>query len=295
MKTLLVVFASIPLFGLGAAGTERAAGAQESLAPPPSAAPPPTAAPLEPPPAPPEQPPPLPLGDDEWQEPLPGAPEVAASGQWVYTGQYGWVFMPYGNQYVHEGAVEDAYPFAYVYYPDQGWIWVAAPWVWGWGAYPYFDIQGPWIFGWYSGLYRSGWGWGTYRGGGPRDTTIRPRVPPLRPRGNPGKPIRPSSTAIPQADANRDSPRTTADAHHGSLGGGHRFGNPGNSPTGGLTGARGVKPETAPGGNSGNAAPGGQSPVGRSLGGLGRAVPGGASSFMGTRGSPGSGRSDRPR
>jgi hypothetical protein len=90
-----------------------------------------------------------------------------ASGQWVYTGQYGWVFMPYGDQYVYEGSSYDEYPYSYVYYPSYGWAWLAAPWVWGWGPYPFFGVWGPGRFGWYNGLYHAGYGWGGYRGGAP--------------------------------------------------------------------------------------------------------------------------------
>jgi len=88
--------------------------------------------------------------------------------QWVYTSQYGWVWMPYGQQYVDEGAYGAASPYQYVYCVGAGWSWIAAPWLWGWGPYPYFGVWGPLHFGWYRGLYRSGYGWGRYRGGAPR-------------------------------------------------------------------------------------------------------------------------------
>ena len=88
-----------------------------------------------------------------------------ATGQWVFTSQYGWVWMPYGNQYVDEGYSGAPSPYAYVYTVSVGWSWVAAPWLWGWGPYPYFGIRGPRYYGWYRGLYRSGYGWGHYRGG----------------------------------------------------------------------------------------------------------------------------------
>ncbi len=91
----------------------------------------------------------------------------ASSGQWVYTDQYGWVWMPYGAKYVSEGSTGDETPYAYIYEPSDGWTWLAAPWVWGWGAYPYFGALGPGRFGWYTGLVHAGYGWGSYRGGGP--------------------------------------------------------------------------------------------------------------------------------
>src|SRR3954466_15119527 len=93
-------------------------------------------------------------------------PVPRTAGQWVFTGQYGWVWMPYGTQYVDEGSASADVPYAFVYTVRVGWCWVAAPWVWGWGPYPYFGVRGPRYYGWYRGLYRSGWGWGRYRGGG---------------------------------------------------------------------------------------------------------------------------------
>jgi hypothetical protein len=138
--------------------------------PNPQAVQPPTAAPSVEPPAPPAEPPPNDDGnigilggssDDSvgiLQTPAPSQPAPTA-GQWVYTAQYGWVWMPYGSQYVDEAG-----PCAYVFAVGFGWRWVAAPWVWGWGAYPYFGVWGPAHFAWYRGLYRGGWGWGRYRG-----------------------------------------------------------------------------------------------------------------------------------
>jgi hypothetical protein len=96
----------------------------------------------------------------------PQGSEAGWTGQWVYTNQYGWVWMPYGRQYIDEGNYGDNSPHEYVYSPGLGWSWVAAPWLWGWGVYPYFGGRGPSRFGWYRGLYRSGYGWGHYRGGG---------------------------------------------------------------------------------------------------------------------------------
>jgi len=126
-----------------------------------------TPAPDMQPPAPPQQPPAPPVqaqSPSQAQQPA-GPAQAAGGGQWVYTSEYGWIWMPYGNQYTYEGAANDAYPYSYVYYPSYGWTWLAAPWVWGWGPYPYFGPRGPGGFGWYVGLYRAGYGWGGYRGG----------------------------------------------------------------------------------------------------------------------------------
>jgi hypothetical protein len=82
-----------------------------------------------------------------------------AGGQWVYTVQYGWIYMPYGDQYFH---TRTAGPYAYVYYPTFGWQWLAAPWIVGTGPYPYFGAHGPFAYGWYRGLHRAGHPWGSY-------------------------------------------------------------------------------------------------------------------------------------
>jgi hypothetical protein len=135
----------------------------------PQAVQPPTPAPDLQPPAPPLQPPPPPVQTETQTQvqPEPAAGAAGATGgQWVYTAEYGWIWMPYGNQYTYEGSPNDAYPYSYAYYPSYGWMWLAAPWVWGWGAYPYFGPRGPLGFGWYVGLHRAGYGWGGYRGGG---------------------------------------------------------------------------------------------------------------------------------
>jgi len=107
-------------------------------------------------------------GDAYSAQSAPASPPPNQTGQWVYTSQYGWVWMPYGQQYVDEGTYGAASPYQYVYCVGLGWSWVAAPWLWGWGAYPYFGVWGPSHFAWYRGLYRSGYGWGRYRGGSPR-------------------------------------------------------------------------------------------------------------------------------
>jgi hypothetical protein len=137
----------------------------------PEAVQPPTPPPDILPPAPPSQPPALPVQAQAQAQPqiqqTATPAQGSGSGQWVYTSQYGWIWMPYGNQYTYEGTPNDANPYSYAYYPSYGWMWLAAPWVWGWGVYPYFGVRGPMGFGWYVGLYHAGYGWGGYRGGGP--------------------------------------------------------------------------------------------------------------------------------
>jgi hypothetical protein len=102
-----------------------------------------TLAPSELPPAPPSESPPAPIAQPQAQSALP-------PGQWVYTQQYGWIWMPYADQYTY--APPDGYgePYAYVYSPAYAcWSWLAAPWVWGFGPWPTFGLIGPARFAWY--------------------------------------------------------------------------------------------------------------------------------------------------
>jgi len=132
------------------------------------------------PPAPPQQP--FPPGQAQPQtQPRAGTEAAAGDGQWVYTSDYGWIWMPYGSQYTYEGAASDASPYSYVYYPSYGWTWLAAPWIWGWGIYPTSDLASKrlWLVSrtvpgrvWMGRIprrrlrgYRGG-GYGGYRGGG---------------------------------------------------------------------------------------------------------------------------------
>ena len=103
-----------------------------SYAPPP----PPVAAPPAPPP---------PVEYVERAQP-PAAPPV--DGQWVYTRQYGWVWMPYDRAYTY--VPDDGEPSMYIYATAGGWRWVTAPWVMGWGPDPYWGVRGRAYFAWYS-------------------------------------------------------------------------------------------------------------------------------------------------
>jgi hypothetical protein len=71
------------------------------------------------------------------------------AGQWIYTDQYGWIWMPYSDGYTYVPPDGYGEPYAYVYYPLYGWTWLAAPWVWGFGPWPYFGYYGPARFAWY--------------------------------------------------------------------------------------------------------------------------------------------------
>ena len=149
----------------------------------------PDAAAVQPPSPAPAQPPPPPR-----QTPAPPAGNVDVQGQWVYTSQYGWVWMPYGESYTHVPPGEGP-PSMYVYEPAVGWCWVDAPWVWGWGPVPFFGVLGTLRFGWWGNGYghwygfrgryrywgRPGWGhpyrggWGAGRGWGGGRGWPRPR------------------------------------------------------------------------------------------------------------------------
>ncbi len=147
---ILVTFAILGSLALGAQPAPPAQAPQPS-APDGEAAQPPTPAPTQPPPPPPSQAP----------APAPAGPSAPVTGQWVYTNQYGWVWMPYGAAYTHVPPGGSP-PVMYLYEPAYGWCWVDAPWVWGWGPRPFFGVLGPIRFGWWGNGYGH---WYGYRGG----------------------------------------------------------------------------------------------------------------------------------
>jgi len=86
--------------------------------------------------------------------------QAVPAGQWVYTQQYGWIWMPYGDAYSSVPASGSGEPYQYVYYPSYGWTWIGAPWIWGYGPWPYFGAFGPARFGWYGhGWWRTPGRW----------------------------------------------------------------------------------------------------------------------------------------
>jgi len=167
MKTLfgtLVMITALATFPLKAAadaqdrtpeGSSAQALQQTTQAPEEPPTPPPSTRP-----GPPPEPPPPPRPESRQDKP-------SDTGQWVYTEQYGWVWMPYGDRYTHQPP-DGGTPSMYVYYPEAGWCWVVAPWLWGWGPSPYFGVFGPRFYGWwgiglghwygFSGRYAH-WGW----------------------------------------------------------------------------------------------------------------------------------------
>jgi hypothetical protein len=126
-----------------------------SPAPPPPAeaeAQPPGPPPSTPPPAPVFTNPPAPVAQPIEVPPQAAPPAPAPrvpDGQWVFTQQYGWLWMPYDQAYTN---VDDnaALAYEYVYYPRFGWRWVVAPWVLGFGIAPHWGVLGPVRFAWYA-------------------------------------------------------------------------------------------------------------------------------------------------
>ncbi|ABS27834.1 hypothetical protein Anae109_3654 [Anaeromyxobacter sp. Fw109-5] len=130
--------------------------------------------PASPPAAPPEElPPPAPSQVPEPPSSEPPSTSSVPEGQWVYTQQYGWIWMPYADDFIYVPPAGYGAPYMYVYYPYYGWTWLVAPWVWGWGPWPYFGAYGPTHFAWY------GYGWWRYPGYWPHGHASRHgHVPP---------------------------------------------------------------------------------------------------------------------
>jgi hypothetical protein len=144
----------------GAYSVEPAPGATPEAAPP-----------SELPPAPPSETPPYQAQEQ--------APSSVPPGQWVYTQQYGWIWMPYSDGYTYYPPGGYGEPYAYVFYPAYGWIWLAAPWVWGYGPWPFFGVYGSVGYAWYGhGYWRypAHWHYAPYHGGyyGVRPAPLHP-------------------------------------------------------------------------------------------------------------------------
>lgn len=149
MKPILAVLLLAPLLATAAGSPSTA---QNPPTPPPGTAP---AIPAAPPAPPPEH------EVAAAPQATVATPVVAAQGQWVYTQQYAWVWMPYAQSFTYLPTTGAA-PQMYVYYPAVGWTWVVAPWVWGLGPQPYFGVAGTAHFVWWG----SGFGhWYGFRGG----------------------------------------------------------------------------------------------------------------------------------
>ena len=102
----------------------------------------------------------------------PQAPTPPPAGQWVYTQQYGWLWMPYDQRYTYV-VDSSALAYEYAYYPAYGWGWVVAPWILGFGSVPHWGTFGPGRFAWYAHPWfrvgtthlRPSWGLGARPGG----------------------------------------------------------------------------------------------------------------------------------
>jgi hypothetical protein len=76
-------------------------------------------------------------------------PAPASTGQWVYTAQQGWIWIPYAQSYTYVTA-DGSVAYEYVYYPTFGWRWVPSPWVLGIGPAPFWGGRGYVRFAWYA-------------------------------------------------------------------------------------------------------------------------------------------------
>ena len=114
--------------------------AQPQPPPPPQAEPPQDPAPSAPPTTvdSQQQPPPAPQAEPPQYPPVPQVTEqMAAQGEWVYTAQDGWLWVPYGSSTTSVGVA----PYVYLFAPSYGWRWFVSPWglgpfhygAWGWG------------------------------------------------------------------------------------------------------------------------------------------------------------------
>jgi hypothetical protein len=78
------------------------------------------------------------------------------SGQWVFTQEYGWMWLPHDQMYAqvvensHSRFGYSSVAYEYAYYPAFGWRWVVAPWILRFGAVPYWGALGPAHFAWYA-------------------------------------------------------------------------------------------------------------------------------------------------
>jgi hypothetical protein len=62
-----------------------------------------------------------------------------STGQWVYTSDYGWVWVPNGAS----STLVDGVPYAHLYTRGHGWTWYVSPW--GFGTYRYGEwVTHPW-------------------------------------------------------------------------------------------------------------------------------------------------------
>jgi len=75
-------------------------------------------------------------------------PAAANDGQWVYTRQYGWVWLRYAREATY--ITPEGYVYSFAYFPGNGWCWLYSPWVFGWGPKPDWGARGRSRFAWYA-------------------------------------------------------------------------------------------------------------------------------------------------
>lgn len=164
-------------------------------------------------------------------------------GQWVRTTQYGWVWMPYADAFTYVPVDGVGAPYMFVWRPAYGWRWLVAPWVWGYGPWPYFGIGGSIHFAWYGhgwwrtphrwhwahrpfhggwshgGWGRGGWGHGTWGHGGRTWRDDGPRPPARWGAGFAARPAPRFRSGGPRLDGGH-----AGFSHRGGLDGGGRGG-----------------------------------------------------------------------
>jgi len=151
---LFTRIAALTVMAVTAGAFAQPAPAGEPPPPPPDSAE--AAAPNQAPPPPPSAVPMAPGVSAPAQAAVP--PPPVRQGEWVYTNQYGYVWMPYGQSYTY---VNGDSASMYVFYPHYGWRWVAAPWILGVGPIPRWGVYGPRRFAWYAHpWFRARYVWG---------------------------------------------------------------------------------------------------------------------------------------
>jgi hypothetical protein len=96
--------------------------------------------PVQQPPAPPAPPAPAP--------PPPPAARRIAAGQWVYSDESGWMWVPAGAS----PSYVDGVPYVYLYTRTHGWTWYVSPWG------PSRFYKGAWVHrAWHPRGWRGGW------------------------------------------------------------------------------------------------------------------------------------------
>src|SRR5262249_48176703 len=95
---------------------------------------------------------------------------VYPTGQWVYTADHGWIWIPNGTA----AAEYEGVPYVYFYTPVYGWNWYVSPWGWGpyhyggWVRYGWHPVgwHGVWVARPHVGVHFGGWHGGVWHGGG---------------------------------------------------------------------------------------------------------------------------------